>query len=404
MEAKQIKLILSRDIKYFSDILDGILLSAEREPGAWVCGRQRAVGDTGCLHKQGRAVVDGLISGVVVPEFFSDARLSRIPKVIVTEREGVRMGGCCAYVLPDQEAVGRMAAEFYAGMGLGSVAVCGWAGHVYGAGRCAGFRERAAATRLTCPGYEVDFAVERGGNRIFDAKALCRWLEKLPKPCGLYAVNDDLASVLIRLGQGAGFKLAADIFVLGTDNEESLMPKPKELVSSVELGAHRIGERAWSVLKEMLAGGEAAPVTRIAPLQVVVRASVDPACGDAALGKARSFVQAHFRDAVGTEDIARAAGVSRRVLEQRCRRILGVTPKEMLEAVRLSEARKLLASTHEPVERIAEMAGFPDLKAFYRSHRSAFGETPGAIRRHAPGLVSWSAVDGISPSPRGVHR
>lgn len=80
-------------------------------------------------------------------------------------------------------------------------------------------------------------------------------------------------------------------------------------------------------------------------------------------------------------DLARAAHLSTRTLARRFQTAVGMTPMQWLLAQRIRRAQQLLEVTDEPVERIAELAGFGS-PANLRQHFARFtGVSPLSYRR-----------------------
>ena len=104
------------------------------------------------------------------------------------------------------------------------------------------------------------------------------------------------------------------------------------------------------------------------------------------LRRALEFVHEHAREAIGTPDIAAAAGLSPRGLQQSLRRHLDQTPGELLRGVRLDGARTDLvggALDETTVAEIARTWGFGHLGRFSATYRSRFGELPSeSLRGH----------------------
>jgi AraC-like DNA-binding protein len=97
------------------------------------------------------------------------------------------------------------------------------------------------------------------------------------------------------------------------------------------------------------------------------------------LRRALEFVHEHAREAIGTPDIAAAAGLSPRGLQQSLRRHLDQTPGELLRGVRLDGARTDLVGSALDETTVAEIArtwGFGHLGRFSATYRSRFGELP----------------------------
>ena len=97
----------------------------------------------------------------------------------------------------------------------------------------------------------------------------------------------------------------------------------------------------------------------------------------------RAVLERLERDCTGPcrmEDLAACAGWSAAHLHEIFRRHLQTTPHQMLLRLRLRRAKERLASTNEPVKRIAVECGFSDAAAFGNAFREATGMTPGNYR------------------------
>jgi AraC-like DNA-binding protein len=97
------------------------------------------------------------------------------------------------------------------------------------------------------------------------------------------------------------------------------------------------------------------------------------------LRRALEYVHAHARDAIGTPEIAAAAGLSARGLQQSLRRHLDQTPGDLLRSVRLDGARGDLLRGDRDETSVADIArswGFGHLGRFSATYRARFGELP----------------------------
>ncbi|QCR44124.1 hypothetical protein C1N91_11940 [Curtobacterium sp. SGAir0471] len=99
----------------------------------------------------------------------------------------------------------------------------------------------------------------------------------------------------------------------------------------------------------------------------------------ARLRLALEYVHAHARDPIGTAEIAAAAGLSPRGLQQSLRRHLDQTPGDLLRSVRLDGARGDLVRGDRDDTSVADIArawGFGHLGRFSATYRARFGELP----------------------------
>ena len=109
--------------------------------------------------------------------------------------------------------------------------------------------------------------------------------------------------------------------------------------------------------------------------------SVDREAGDLSarqIARIEEWLEAHFADPIGVEDMARVAGVSVRALQAAYRRARGCTPTQAILRRRLDHARMALstAPADTTVSDVAMEAGFFHFGRFSVRYREAFGESP----------------------------
>jgi AraC-like DNA-binding protein len=86
-----------------------------------------------------------------------------------------------------------------------------------------------------------------------------------------------------------------------------------------------------------------------------------------------------------TEDLAHRAGMSRSAFADRFARAIGEPPMRYLGRLRLEQAAERLASSVDPVARIAYEVGYESESAFTRAFTRAYGDSPAAWRRARQG-------------------
>jgi LacI family transcriptional regulator len=183
----------------------------------------------------------------------------------------------------------------------------------------------------------------------------------------------------------AGLLVPEEVAVLsGTDDDLlcELLPVP---VSGILVAAEQTGHQAARLLDRLMRGQR--PPARpelVAPVGIVTRQSTDTlAIRNPALVKALSFIRRNPAQAIHVNDVARHAGLSRRVLERQFVETLGRAPAAEIRRVRLERAKELLAETDLPIPQVAEAAGFgsPEYLAF--ALRTECGQTPLRFRKTA---------------------
>ena len=94
--------------------------------------------------------------------------------------------------------------------------------------------------------------------------------------------------------------------------------------------------------------------------------------------RTEEWIDAHFTDPVGIEDLARVAGVSVRSVQTAFRRLRGRTPMRAVLRRRLEASQDMLsrAAPGTTVTRVATECGFFNFGRFSRQYQDMFGETP----------------------------
>jgi AraC-like DNA-binding protein len=96
--------------------------------------------------------------------------------------------------------------------------------------------------------------------------------------------------------------------------------------------------------------------------------------------RAMDYIQAHYGEAFGLDELARAAGAADRFqLSRAFRRRFGTSPHACLVEIRLEKARAMLRAEAAPAQ-AAFASGFADQSHLGRWFRRAYGLTPAAYR------------------------
>ncbi len=79
--------------------------------------------------------------------------------------------------------------------------------------------------------------------------------------------------------------------------------------------------------------------------------------------------------------IAALSGMGPRDLGRACRETFGLGPRALIVHMRLAHAKRLMATTEDPLSQIALACGFADQPHFQNRFRHVTGLTPSAWRR-----------------------
>jgi LacI family transcriptional regulator len=213
------------------------------------------------------------------------------------------------------------------------------------------------------------------------AANLLRWLQSLPKPCGVFCITD--ARIVLEYCRRLGISVPERMAILGEDEDPVVCCVSSPPLSAIDFNSKQIGYQAAALLERMMAGA-AAPrgIEWIAPLRVVPRQSTDIiAVDDDELVQALRFIRQHACNGIDVDDVATAACISRRALERRFREHFDRTPKSEILRVQLEHSKVLLSKTLLSIEMVALRSGFSAFRRFSEVFQRETGMTPRAYRK-----------------------
>lgn len=333
---------------------------------------------------------DGIISRSVRKTDIERLRATHLP--VVELFADSRLG--LPQVFPDQVAIARLAAEHFLDRGFRRFAF-------FCTDRAWWMEERRDifASELQRNGFGCECFPVHGQHDLVqqtptDQREVARWLESLPKPCGVFCASDLYAARLLDVCRTIEIAVPEEIAVLGVDNDPVICSVSFPPLSSIDLGSRRIGYQAAALLDQMMSGEQPAPsVVPMPPERVVCRQSTDAlAIEDPDVARALRFIREHAANGLRIEQLAEATGMCRRTLQQRFQRSLQRTPKHEILRVQMERAKLLLCETDLPVEMVCRRSGFASFKYFARAFQRATGKTPRGYRK-AHGASGRKASD-----------
>lgn len=298
-------------------------------------------------------------------------------------------------VTTDERRVGRMAFLHFAQRGFAHFAYCGAAAHFAARLRNEAFSESAAERFAGQPEPPL-FVPEGDQDAPFPAhiqEQLKTWLHALPKPVGIFTFTDRLALELVEICRDESIEVPGQVGIIGVGNDLTRIEFAHIPLSSVELPTEYNGYVAARLLENWrLRGERPEPRTLIAPRRLVTRASTDAfAVADEHVAVALDYIHEHLGNPIRVDAVARAAGVSRRSLEERFRRLLHQTIYGVVQTLKFERALELLAQPDVPIGDIAERLGFREPKAFSRAFHQHHGCSPSGYRERILGARAGPA-------------
>ena len=219
------------------------------------------------------------------------------------------------------------------------------------------------------------------------------FLQALPRPCGLFVVDDSLAAVVLRAADTLGLKVPRDLAVIGYGDDHAYCYASYPALSSMVHPAREIGRLAAGLLARQMDGEKVEGVSRVAIGKTVGRESSDTlAIDDPVVRDLVGWIrQASAHDAIRVSDLTDRCALSATTIKERFARHLGHSPKQEIKEARLRHLRRLLEDPVLGLSEIAERMGFASAHELSRFFASATGSRPSEFRarlsqgRPAPG-------------------
>ena len=92
------------------------------------------------------------------------------------------------------------------------------------------------------------------------------------------------------------------------------------------------------------------------------------------------YIQAHYREKVTLNDIARTINSNRYSVSRALNGYLGTTLSEIVNRYRIQEACSLLRKTSDSIQKISERVGYDTVSTFNRNFIRYIGKTPSEFR------------------------
>jgi LacI family transcriptional regulator len=325
---------------------------------------------------------DGIISGIVdLPSGMREFHY-KLPWVSVLaqpDEESV------PFVTIDEDAVGRMAADYFINRRFNHFAYLGNEEHEFSKQRADAFEFALKEKGLDCHTllyptkvYGID---KRKRTSIDRQKAL--WLNALPKPVALFACDDWEAFQFIQFCRQQGVRVPDEVAVLGVGNDELLCNISHPPMSSIRMPFEKVGYDAAALLNRLLTkAADRQKKNFLPPAGLVSRQSTDVMqVGDPVVAKALAFIQEHASELIKVEDILKHVFISRTLLERKFKAELGCTPLVEIRRQRIQRAKQLLADTNLSVAEIADACGFSSDIRLSTVFKELTGQSPSAFRK-----------------------
>ncbi len=363
--AKEIALLLDYNDNYAKTVVDGVAKFSMQTSWRFVTHRGvPSISEEQLYDWRG----DGVI-GYMTPSVIALLESRGIPYVNV-KTDFAELPACS--VITDNREIGRRSAAYLIEKGFRRFAyTAGPITGICGELKFQGFRDCVEELGLSC----VEFCDKKAVRNLFDQD---------PKtPLAVLAAEDFVGRMIIETCEDSGLRVPEDVAVLGVNNSPFICSMVKPQMSSMELGAERIGYQSAMLLDQLMRGEKrpTEPVV-IAPEEIVERHSTELIqLNDRVVSDALRYIKENAHKPIQVTDIADAVCCGRRTLEKRFKELLERSPHEEIRRVRIRRACRLLRETDMLVEVLAESCGYVTRDRFNVAFRAEMGMTPSQYRK-----------------------
>ena len=284
----------------------------------------------------------------------------------------------------DDYAVGRMAARHLIERGYGNLACIAPKGLAWASERVEGFLRTCRDQRVECASHMLSdevLPVYRRTNFSHRNRELHEIIKKVPKPCGIFAVNDVVACFVIESARSHGFNIPYEVGVLGVDDDPISNAAAGLAISSVQLPLREIGRQAGMILDQLAQGKPVPPKLFLSPVRVIARASTDAfMVADNLIRAAQAYIEANRHRSLRVEEVIKHTKTTAVTLGRRFERVLNVFPSKYILIRRIEYAKELLREGKLNISEVSQHCGFHSCSYFCHMFKRVTKSTPTEVR------------------------
>lgn len=376
---RQVALAVRSGVPYLQDLIGAILLYGRRQGDWQITAGLEYWPALSVKHLRGWKG-DGIIAWTNTPAEAQRLAEMGIPAVNVSA--GLRHSPVPRVALDDY-AVGRLAAEHLLECGFRRVAHYGTTGRWWSQQREAGFTDAVRAAGGSCAVLLARPEVTNYQAVAAHEDELCRWLQSLQTPVGVFATHDYRARKLMEMCHRMELRVPDDVAIVGVNDDPTVCEHTDPPLSSIARNGSGVGRTAAELLDRLMSGDRPqATEILIPPEGVVRRGSTDlRPIDDPTVANAVSFIRKHLHEPIDVSDVVRFLDVSRRTLERLFLKELGTPPHAWLCRMRVRRAKQLLRQREKTtMDDVARACGLSDGRTLRKIFLRQTGMSPRRFR------------------------
>ena len=180
-------------------------------------------------------------------------------------------------------------------------------------------------------------------------------------------------------------KVAADLFPADlverySEQDDEVMLTGRTLSNELEVITRPDGTSGWFLTSTSRGRDDDGQPAGIVTVSIDQRTAVDGTAPHRRLAAAVDMARTRFAEQLTVGEMAAAADMTVTQLERTARKVLGLSPKQLILRFRLEAALRLLVDTDDAIAAIASRCGYYDQSAFTRHFKRTVGVSPAVYR------------------------
>ncbi len=240
-------------------------------------------------------------------------------------------------------------------------------------------------------GYRAE--IEKNGGRFFyfetenltedqwgsSHEKLDQWLLSLPKPIALFACDDYFALQVSDICKLNNISIPDDVALLGVDNDDLICNISDPPISSIQLDVIKGGYEAGRLLHQLFEKKRTGPYNIIVnPVRIELRQSTEKYnIANEYIHEVVQYIESAFTTPISIETLLRKVPLSRRSLETKFKKEMGMSLYQFILHRRIEYlAELLLVEQKQSLLDLAIQSGFSDSRNLSRIFKKHKGFTP----------------------------
>jgi len=277
---------------------------------------------------------------------------------------------------------GKMGAKYFIEKGYKNFAFYGFKDVVWSEERRDGFKDELKNYDLGVSFFEYQND-EPQSIWHYESGALMKWLQKLPKPVGIMACDDNHGHHITELCKQYGIQVPERIAVLGVDNDKTICtllssPPLSSISQAVEKAGYEVAE-----LIDKMKGNHITDTEDIIvyPTHIITRQSTDIyATEDKSIAIVLKYIHQNSDRKLNVDELVKLVPLSRRLFESRFKEVIGIPVYNYILNLRINKFAQLLLESNNSIVDIGASMGFVDYKNISRQFKRIKGCSPSEYR------------------------